>query len=79
MQVLNQMGRFHGNCDAGAVIDGTGAEVPGIEVARNNNNLFRLFTAFDVGNDVGTFAVRQNLGRKNQFHFHCSFTRERCD
>ena len=31
-----------------------------------------MFAAFDVGDDVGAFDIRQSLRRQNQFHFHRS-------
>src|ERR1700692_1215271 len=52
MEALQNFGGFHGDDDSGAVIDGGGAEVPGIEVAGDDHDLLRMFRAFEIGDDV---------------------------
>ena len=73
------MDRFHGDRDAGTIIDCPGAEVPRVKMTRNNDDLLGVLAAFEIGNDIRAFGIGQGLRRKNQLHFHCSFARKRRD
>jgi len=42
MEALQNFGGFHGHDDAGSVVDGSGAEVPGIEMAGDYYDLLRM-------------------------------------
>jgi hypothetical protein len=45
----------------GSVIVGTGAHIPGVQMAPEQNNLLRIFAASDLPDYVGTFVVRMGL------------------
>ena len=52
MELLQNLGGFHGDHYTGPVVDGAGAEIPRIEMAGNDHDLLRMFTALEVGDDV---------------------------
>ena len=53
MELLHQLGRFHGDGHTSSVVDRTRSQVPGIEMPRDHNDLFQaLVGSFQVGNDV---------------------------
>ena len=52
MELLQNLGGLHGDRNAGAVIDRAGAEIPRIEMSGNDDDLLRMFAAFEVGDDV---------------------------
>jgi hypothetical protein len=46
VETLENFGGFHGNGDAGGVVDGAGAEIPGIEMSGDDYDLLGMFGAF---------------------------------
>ena len=61
MKALEDFGSLHGDDDAGSVVDGAGPEIPGIEMSGDDDDLFGMFGAFEVGNDVVAGLVRELL------------------
>src|SRR5690606_30543246 len=51
-QVGDEFAGRHGDGNAGAVVNGTGAQVPGIQVAADQYHLARVLAAGDFGDDV---------------------------
>src|SRR5215472_18714130 len=62
--------RLHGDNYPGCVVNRTGSQVPGIEMSRDDDNLFRVLAAFEVGDDVKTHDVGECLWRKSQMQAH---------
>src|SRR5260370_26674278 len=48
-------------------------------MARDNDNLFRMFAALQICDDVITDCIRQSLRGEQQAHFYFSFTRKMGD
>ncbi len=72
MKFLQKFGRFHGDGDSGSVVDGAGAEVPGIEVAGDDDDLLGMFAAFQIGDHVIASGVGQFLRSEGEVHAHVS-------
>src|SRR5256714_7622541 len=79
MKLLDQVRRFHRNGDAGAVIDRPRAEIPRIQMSRNDNDLFGMFGAFDVADNVEARRVGERLRGENEMHAHYALRRKRRD
>ena len=60
-QLLEQVNGLHGNHDTGAVVEGSGAQVPGVEVAGDDDHLFGVLSSLPVGDDVEAFGVGESL------------------
>ena len=58
-ELLKKMNGLHGDDDAGSVVDGSGAEVPRIEVAGNDDDLLGMLGALPVGDDVVALGGRR--------------------
>src|SRR5579862_7297222 len=76
MKALENFGSFHCYDDAGAVIDRSGAEIPRVEMSRDDDGLLGMFGAFEVGDDVIAGFVRQLLRSDDQTHADGAFGRE---
>ena len=74
MKFLDQIGGFHGDRDARAIVDRACAQVPRVQVTGNDDHLFGTFAAFDVTDDIIALDIGQLLRRENQFQFHRSLT-----
>jgi hypothetical protein len=61
VEALKNFCCFHGDDYAGSVVDGAGAEVPGIEMAGDDYDLLGMLGTFEVGNDVVTGFVGEFL------------------
>ena len=72
MQLLNELRGFHGDGNSGRIVDGPGSQIPGVEVAGDNDDLFRVPGAFEIRDDVVTQYFRTVLRSKGQMHLHCS-------
>ena len=68
VQTLQNFGGLHGNDNASSVIDRASSEIPGIEMAGDDDDLLGMFGAFQVGNDVVAGFVRKFLGRQSKVH-----------
>jgi hypothetical protein len=68
VEALEEFGGLHGDYYAGSVVDGSGAEVPGIQVSGDYYDLFGMFGTFQVGDYVVTGFVRKLLGCQNKPH-----------
>src|ERR1035438_4698445 len=52
VEALEDFGGLHGHYYSGAVVDGSGAEVPGIQMAGDYYDLLGMLGTFEVGNHV---------------------------
>ena len=52
VKLLQNLGRFHRDHHAGAVVDCARAQIPRIEMSRDHDELFGMFAALQVGDDV---------------------------
>jgi hypothetical protein len=68
--LFQQPHRLHHHGHAGTVIDRAGAEVPGVEVAADEDDLVRPFAAADLRDHVRRFDIRQRAWREHEMHAH---------
>ena len=68
MQALEQFGGGHGDDDTRAVVDGAAAEVPGIEVTGDNDDLLGMLAALEVGDDVVAGDFGKALRSEREVH-----------
>jgi hypothetical protein len=61
MKLLDEVGCCHGHVDTGTVVDGAGAELPGIKMTGDNDDLLWVLTSFQVGYYIVGLGVRQHL------------------
>src|SRR5580698_4847346 len=76
VKALENFGGLHGHDYAGSIVDGSGAEVPGIEMAGDYYDLFGMFGTFEVGDYVIAGFIRKLLGRQNKMHADLAFGSE---
>src|SRR5271155_2787221 len=76
VKALQDFRGLHGDDDAGSIVDGTGAEVPGIEVSGDNHDLLGMLGAFEIGDDVVTGFVGKFLRRECEVHAHFALGRK---
>ncbi len=65
IELVNQVRGFHSYSDAGGIVDGATAQVPGIQVTGNHDNLLRMFRTLDIGDNVVAQNRRSGLRRQN--------------
>src|SRR4051794_10539445 len=58
VQRLKQLNRLHRYRNARCVIDRTSAKIPGIQVPRYDDDLFRMFAPLEIGDDVIARGIR---------------------
>ena len=68
VKALENFRGLHGHDHAGSVIDGSGAEVPGIQMAGDDDDLLGMLGAFEVGDDVVAGFVRELLRSQREMH-----------
>src|ERR1035438_4013988 len=73
-QLVQQVNDLHGDHHAGAVVDCSCAEVPGVEVARDNDYLLRVLSSLPVGDDVVAFCVGQRLRAEREVELDWALT-----
>ena len=82
MEPLQQLRRFHGNHYAGAVVDRARAQVPGVEMSGQHNDLLGMLTALKIGDHVMAGGFRQLLRGESKVHANLALRRqvrnERC-
>jgi hypothetical protein len=59
-QAANQPGGAEGDGDAGAVVGGAGAEIPGIQMSTDQDDLIRPLRTLDLADDVPGRRILQN-------------------
>src|SRR5579864_3858797 len=64
IQLPKHLDRLHGHNYTGPIINGASSQVPGIEMSRDDDDLFRVFSAFEVSDDVVAHGVRERLWRE---------------
>ena len=79
MKALENFGGLHGHDYAGSVVDGSGAEVPRIEMAGDYYDLFGMFGTFEVGDYVVAGFIRKLLGCQSKMHADFAFGGEMGD
>ena len=79
MKALKNFGGFHRDDHAGSVIDRAGAEIPGIEMARDNHDLFGMLGALEVGDHVVTGFIRKLLRGEREPHADFALRRQMGD
>ena len=70
IQLPKYLLRLHGHNYTGPIIDGASSQVPGIEMSRDDNNLFLLLAAFEVSDEVVANSVRERLWCESQVQEH---------
>ena len=60
-ELLEEMNDLHGDDHAGAVVDCAGAEVPGVEMAGNDDNLLGVLGSLPVGDDIVAVGIGEGL------------------
>jgi hypothetical protein len=68
VEALENFGSLHGDDDAGSVVDSAGAEVPGIEMSGDDDDLFGMLGTFEVGDDVVAGFVGKLLRSECEMH-----------
>src|SRR5580658_9460655 len=68
VEALENFGGLHGHDHAGSVVDGPGAEVPGIEMTGDDYDLLGMFGAFELGNYVIAGFVGEFLRSENEMY-----------
>ena len=61
VQLVEQPERFHGDGHSGAVVDGSGPQVPRVQVASNDHHFLRTRSPANLRQDVGRLRIRQEL------------------
>jgi hypothetical protein len=79
VEALENFGSFHGDGDAGGIVDGAGAEIPGIEMSGDDYDLLGMLGAFEVCDDVIAALVRELLRSKREVHAHFALSSEVSD
>src|SRR5947207_1613815 len=81
MQVepVQQLSRLHSDHDAGAIVNCSGAQVPRIQMARDDYNLLRMLGAFEIGNNVVALGFRPLMGSECQMKTHFALRSQTCD
>src|SRR5690348_4022107 len=64
-KLVDQVRGFQRGDDAGAIVLRAGADIPGIDVAADDDNFFRLLAADDFADDVRRIGIGESAG----FHF----------
>ena len=67
-KLLDQLRGLHGHHDAGRIVNGAGAQVPRIEMAGDDHDLFRMLAAFQVADHVERLDVSKLLRSQHQVH-----------
>ena len=65
-QAGDQSGGAEGDGHAGTVIGGAGAQIPGIEMSADENDLVRTVRAFDLTDDIPGWRVLVNRRRQQE-------------
>ncbi len=73
VEALENFGGLHGHDYAGSIVDGAGAEVPGIEMAGDDYDLLGMFGTFEVGDHVEASFIGELLWRQGQTHSDFAF------
>src|SRR5271167_2969774 len=73
MEALENFGSLHGHHYASSVVDGTRAEVPGIEMTGDYYDLLGMLGTFEVGDYVVAGFIRKLLGRQSKVHADFAF------
>jgi hypothetical protein len=68
MQALENFSGGHGDDNTGAVVDSAATEVPGIEVAGNDDDLLGMVATLEIGDDVVASDVGKSLGSEGEGH-----------
>ena len=79
VKALENFGGLHGHDYAGSVVDGSGAEVPGIEMAGDHYDLFGMFGTFEIGDYVVAGFIRKLLRCQSEVHADFAFRGEMGD
>ncbi len=79
MQFLQKLCRFHRDGDSGAVVDRAGAQVPGIEVSGDDDELLGMLAALQIGDHVVAGGIGQFLRSEGEVHAHLSLRGEMRD
>src|SRR5580698_2607950 len=79
VKALENFGGLHGHDYAGSVVDGAGAEVPGIEMAGDDHDLFGMFGTFEVSDNVVAGFIGKLLGCQSEMHADLAFGGEMDD
>jgi len=61
-ELFKQMNYLHRNHNPGAIVDSAGAQIPGIQMRRRNDDLLEMFAALPIRNHVVAFHAGQRLG-----------------
>src|ERR1700724_2649843 len=65
---LKKFRRFHGNDHASAIVDGTGAEIPRVEMSGDHHDLLWMFAALQIGDHIVAGNVGQLLWSEREVH-----------
>ena len=76
VKALENFGGLHGHDYAGSVVDGSGAQIPRIEMAGDYYDLLGMFGTFEVGDYVVAGFIRKLLGRQSEMHANFAFSGE---
>jgi hypothetical protein len=68
VKLLQNLGGFHCDHDSGAVVDRARAQIPRIEVSRDNDELLGMFATLQIGDDVIAGSVGQLLRSEGEMH-----------
>ena len=68
VEALENFGSLHGDNDTGAVVDRAGAEIPGIEMSGDDDDLLGVLGTFKVRNDVVAGLVGKPLRSEGEMH-----------
>src|SRR6266542_3925757 len=79
MQAVNKLSSLHCNHHARSIVNRSCTEVPGIEVPRNYDDLFRMLRSFQVRDHVVSLGFRALAGRKRQMETHRALNSESRD
>jgi hypothetical protein len=79
VKALENFGGLHGHDYAGAVVDRSGAEIPGIEMAGDYYDLFGMLGTSEVGDYVVAGFVGKFLGSQSEMHADLPFSGEMDD
>src|SRR5437868_3017071 len=81
MQVepVQQLSRLHGDHDTGAIINRSGAQVPRIQVAGDDYNLFRMLGAFEIGNNVVALSLGALVCGQREMKTDFALRSQTCD
>jgi len=76
VKALQDFGGLHGDDNAGSIVDGSSAEIPGIEMPGDDYDLLGVLGAFEICDNVVTGFVGELLRGKCEMQAHFSLGRE---